>query len=65
MVVNTSREGIYLLSSLTSSIEKDVKDIRLATSDIYKIVYKIEGHTDYGFTYYNVIFYQCEKVTPS
>lgn len=63
MVINTSRDVRYLLSSKTSSIERDVKDIRLATSSIYRVMYKIDTHASYGFTYYYVVFQYCERVS--
>ncbi|EWS73882.1 bowman-birk serine protease inhibitor family protein (macronuclear) [Tetrahymena thermophila SB210] len=62
LIVNYSKQARQILFQKTFSIENDIQQIQLSTSNIYKIVFQLQSHFSYGFRYYNLIINSFSKI---
>ncbi|KAL4487833.1 hypothetical protein ABPG73_005093 [Tetrahymena malaccensis] len=62
LILNYSKQAHQTLLQKTYSIESDIQQIQLSTSNIYKIVFSLQSHFSYGFRYYNLIINSFSKI---
>ncbi|KAL4499327.1 hypothetical protein ABPG72_006913 [Tetrahymena utriculariae] len=62
LIINYSKSAHQIFLQKTYSIENDIQQIQLSTSNIYKIVFSLQSHFSYGFRYYNLIINSFNKI---